>query len=146
MIKNILVPVDGSKNSERALELACDLGSKYEANLTILHVIPNPVGTQAMVVGSAAVVVEPDLSHQEDQGKRINQAAFEKAVAVGQRPDEVVTVYGSIATEIVKYAKENKTDMIVMGSRGLSDFAGFFMGSVSHKVSHLSECSCVTVH
>ena len=63
MIKNILVPVDGSKNSDRALDLACDLGSKYDANVTILHVVPNPIGAQAFVLGSAAVVVEPDLTH-----------------------------------------------------------------------------------
>jgi nucleotide-binding universal stress UspA family protein len=119
VIQNILVPVDGSKNSERALELACDLGSKFEINLVILHVIPNPAGTQA---------------------------GLEKAVTAVQKPDKVATAYGSVAAEIVKYAKENKTDMIVMGSRGLSDFAGFFMDSVFHKVSHLSECSCVTVH
>ena len=42
-------------------------------------------------------------------------------------------------------SKHEKPDMIVMGRRGLSDLQGLLMGSVSHKVSHLADCACLTV-
>ena len=46
---------------------------------------------------------------------------------------------------IAGLAQDRKADAIVMGSRGLSDIKGLFLGSVSHKVSHLAECTCITV-
>jgi nucleotide-binding universal stress UspA family protein len=52
---------------------------------------------------------------------------------------------GDPGKEILRYAEEETANLIVMGSRGLSDLQGLLMGSVSHKVSHLSPCSCITV-
>jgi nucleotide-binding universal stress UspA family protein len=146
MIKNILTAVDGSTNSNRALELACNLAIKYDASLTILHVVPNVLGTQALVVGSSAVVIEPDLSDLEATARVITENALTKARKAGCESASIATETGSPSKEIIDYAKRNHSDMIVMGSRGLSDIAGLFLGSVSHKVNHLSGCSCITVH
>ncbi|NQU72224.1 MAG: universal stress protein, partial [Rhodospirillales bacterium] len=46
---------------------------------------------------------------------------------------------------IIEYAEQHDIDMIVIGSRGLGDLKGMLLGSVSHKVAHLAECSCITV-
>lgn len=145
MITQILAPIDGSENSNRALELACDLAIKYDAGLTLLQVIPS-LGAQAMVVGSAAVVVEPDLSALEANAKIIVDDAQEKALKAGVKSVNVAIEVGSPANTIVQFAKSIPADMIVMGSRGLSDFEGLLLGSVSHKVSHLAKCNCITVH
>ena len=56
-----------------------------------------------------------------------------------------MTEYGDPAERILDCAKREHVDMIVMGTRGLSDLKGLLMGSVSHKVSHLADCACVTV-
>lgn len=53
---------------------------------------------------------------------------------------------GIPAQQILEFTGDNNTDLIIPGSRGLSDVPGFFQGSVSHKVSHLCECTCITVH
>ncbi|MFT5220610.1 MAG: nucleotide-binding universal stress UspA family protein [Planctomycetota bacterium] len=145
MITQILTPIDGSENSNRALELACDLANKYNAGLTILQVIPS-LGAQAMVVGSAAVVVEPDLSELEANAKIIIADAQDKARKTGVKSVNVAIEVGTPAKIIVAQANSLSADMIVMGSRGLSDFEGLLLGSVSHKVSHLAKCSCITVH
>ncbi len=58
---------------------------------------------------------------------------------------ETVAAEGDPADEILALAKANKADMIVMGSRGLSDLRGMLVGSVSHKVCHLAECNSVLV-
>ena len=52
---------------------------------------------------------------------------------------------GDPAKAILDCAKRVAANLIVMGSRGLNDLKGLLVGSVSHKVSHLAECTCVTV-
>ena len=52
---------------------------------------------------------------------------------------------GHPAESIVAYAKAEEADLIVMGRRGLGSVSGLLMGSVSHKVAHLSECACMTI-
>ena len=52
---------------------------------------------------------------------------------------------GNPADTIVRVAKRLQVDMIFLGSRGLSDAKGMLMGSVSHKVAHLAQCTCVSV-
>ena len=48
-------------------------------------------------------------------------------------------------TGIVDFARDQRADAIVMGSRGLGDVSGLLLGSVSHKVSHLAACTCIMV-
>jgi nucleotide-binding universal stress UspA family protein len=52
---------------------------------------------------------------------------------------------GDPAKEILSVAAEEHADIIIMGRRGMGDLAGLLLGSVSHKVSHLAECACLTV-
>ncbi len=72
---------------------------------------------------------------------RAKRAAREKGVKdIAIRIDD-----GDPARCIIERAKAEDANLIVLGSRGLGDLEGLFMGSVSHKVSHLAKCSCVTV-
>ncbi len=52
---------------------------------------------------------------------------------------------GNPARTIVAFAARSGADLIVMGGRGHGDIEGFLLGSVSHKVSNLAECTCMTV-
>ncbi len=52
---------------------------------------------------------------------------------------------GDAAKEIIEYAKDNNINLIVSGSRGLSQFKGWLLGSVSRKLVHYSECSVLIV-
>jgi len=56
-----------------------------------------------------------------------------------------VLKWGDAATEIIEYVKSNKFDLIVAGSRGLSQFKGWWVGSVSRKLVHYSNCSVLIV-
>ena len=60
-------------------------------------------------------------------------------------PQEFGPGLGDPVKEILRHAEEDAANLIVMGSRGLGDLQGLLMGSVSHKVSQLSPCSCITV-
>ena len=145
MFKKILVPVDGSKHSKKALELACELGRKQGSSLHVLHITQPPTGKRHLVLGAAAVTVDDDSKELKQAGKRVVSSAEDFARGEGLEKVAVSVVGGDPAERIIDYAKKRKVDMIVMGSRGLSDLSGLLMGSVSHKVSHLAPCTCVTV-
>ena len=145
MINNILVPVDGSKQSDKALEFACNLASKYNAKLHIQHTVEVTLHEHAMFVGSAGFAFEASDEDVQKAGRSVIEAATKIVDEHGCKLVETEIAQGSPTQNILDRAKENDIDMIVMGSRGLSDLSGLLLGSVSHKVSHLAECTCVTV-
>jgi nucleotide-binding universal stress UspA family protein len=145
MIKKILVPVDGSESSKKALELACELGENQGSALHVLHIAQPPAGKRVLVLGAAAVTVEANPEELKETGNQVVSSAEEIARNHGIDKVSVSVVGGDPAARIIDYAKSKKIDMIVMGTRGLSDLSGLLMGSVSHKVSHLAPCTCVTV-
>lgn len=145
MFNKILIAIDGSSYSKKALEFACDLANRYEAYLTILHVAYNPAQSHTMVLGTSAITYQGNQKELDEMAKIIIAAAREIAIKAGCN-DVVTRIQKGIpAEQILEYARDNNTDLIVLGSRGLSDVAGFFQGSVSHRVNHLCECTCITV-
>ena len=82
----------------------------------------------------------------EKAGRTLIEAAQE--IAEDTLAGKVTTELrgGDPADEIVKSAEENASDCIVIGSRGLGNFGGLLLGSVSHKVNHSAPCTCITVH
>jgi nucleotide-binding universal stress UspA family protein len=145
MSKTILVPVDGSEHSKKALEFAAELGTKFEGQLSLFHVLQSLPLDRTLILGAAAITVHTTGDELEDVGVKVIAAAREIAAAHGCTDVEAKAVLGDPASEIVERAREIDADMIVMGSRGLSDLTGLLMGSVSHKVAHLAPCTCVTV-
>ncbi len=145
MITNILAPIDGSKQSNKALEFACNLADKYEAKLHVQHTVEVTLHEHAMFVGSAGFAFEASDEDVQKAGEKVIEAAEKIIKEHDCKLVETEIAHGSPAQRILERAKEKDIDMIVMGSRGLSDFGGLLLGSVSHKVSHLAKCTCVTV-
>ena len=171
MIKKILVPVDGSPHSVKAVELASDLASKYDAEIILLHVLLRghmPDGLKKAIeieVGSRKtssdhLVNMPQQIMARVGSKKDTQFSLEELNYIGKyvlssvaticQDKGIATIKkrveeGNPANVIIKIAEEMPADMIVMGNRGLSDLKGILVGSVSHKVSHLAKCTCVTV-
>jgi nucleotide-binding universal stress UspA family protein len=147
MVTHILVAVDGSTHADRALAFASDLAVKYEADLTILNVVsyastvPLALGAYAELEGLYA----ESRSVLQDAGAKIVESAAEQARRLGVKDVTTVVELGSPAHVICDAANANGVDVIVMGRRGLSDFSGFFLGSISHKVAHSADCTVVTV-
>lgn len=143
---NILVALDGSDHARSALELASDIAAKYGATLHLINAIESTELPDALrryaqsehIAGSAQRIYS-------SIAERILDTASAEAKEMGVKDVKPVVRNGDPAQQIVEYAKEAKIDMIVMGSKGLSDIQGLLLGSVSHKVSHLAPCTCVTV-
>jgi nucleotide-binding universal stress UspA family protein len=140
MIEKILVPTDGSEHARKAVEFACDLAVKYGATVYILHVIPALRGRMYDQAALDAV----EASFQRD-GSEIIKEAESEARNRGVGKVESAAVRGDPASEIREFAKEKGVDMIVMGSRGAGSVETLLLGSVSHKVCHLADCTCITV-
>jgi nucleotide-binding universal stress UspA family protein len=77
--------------------------------------------------------------------EKILQAAEDRAHGQGAKQVRTSIGVGHPAEEIVSHAKAEEVDLIIMGRRGLGSVSGLLMGSVSHKVAHLSECACMTI-
>lgn len=148
MINKVLVAVDGSENSDRALDFALDLAEKYTAAVTILNVSESPaMGAVPMeptaVSGESMVVFAKDLRkfHEEILGKSVAHAkTFKPSVEVSWKYCE-----GDPALQIVAVAKEDGFDIIVIGHRGLGRVREMFLGNISEKVAHLAPCPVVIV-
>ena len=87
----------------------------------------------------------PPRELTEAIGLQIIEKAERAATKAGVKVVSSFMVNGDPADAILEIAEKNNVNMIVMGSRGLSDFKGLILGSISHKVSAQSNCTCVTV-
>ena len=146
MFQNILAPVDGSKHAFRALDVAADLAGTYGGDLNILSVYRH----------HSAVENTHSLVRPSPQVPHVDTAMHDYAKEVVERACDYVRQHyavepagfvrrGQPARTIVAAANELECDTIVMGSRGLGDMTGLLLGSVSHKVASLAECTLVTV-
>ena len=147
MFKKILVAVDGSAPSKRAVELAGELAGRLTAALLILHVVRDmalPPELQEMV--RSHEIGKSRLEILQDSGRIILDQAKQQAEKRGARHVRTELREGDPASTIIDYAAEQSVDLIVIGSRGLSQIKGALMGSVSQKVGALSGINCLTVH
>jgi len=133
----MLVPVDGSEYSLKAVENACNL-AQAQAPSTIILV--------------AAAMEIPELSEGRyiaDKMKAQAEVALAKgkeaALKCGITPEVILAIGPSPAEEIVTVAKEQKVDLIVIGSRGLAGKTSSFLGSTASKVVTYSPCSVLVV-
>lgn len=134
-MRKLLVPVDGSECSARALDYALRLASGHPGvALHLLNVHHDPV-----VYGELQVYVprERMLELQRKQGEAVLAPAAEKAKAAGV-PCTTEVRSGDVATIIAECADELKCDGIVMGTRGMGVIGNLFLGSVATKVVHLA--------
>lgn len=140
-MSGIIVGVDGSGHSRRALEWAMKEAAVRHMPLTVITVHEISVGYW----GSA--VVYPEDHAVAEHARRAVQLDVEKALdSLGESRPESVTVQalsGTPAHELLTAAQG--ADMIVVGSRGTGGFARLLMGSVSTQVSHHAHCPVVII-
>jgi nucleotide-binding universal stress UspA family protein len=132
MYDKILVAVDHSEISDRAVLAARDLALLSNGEVWVLHL------REREIAAKTAVVVADETP---DEAKASVAAIADKLTAVGVKAHGEVrnTLFGYAAREIVDDAIQHGVDVIVMGSRGRGDLAGLVLGSTAHKVIHLTD-------
>lgn len=149
MVERILAAVDGSDHALKAVALAADLALRYGAGLTVLHVMAHP-GTVAVPPGLEQYAhLEHVFVTERAMFEAAAQSIVDNAARRAQEEGEVVVdeiiESGPAAETIAAVARRVGADMVVLGSRGMTDAQGLLLGSVSHKVGHLAPCTVVTV-
>jgi len=145
----ILLAIDGSEYSMRAAALSGELSERLGAIVDIINVVSDATMIRPTGVFGEYAQLENVVITQRDLLKSAGTEVVAQAAKVvgdsGGKVDEVNVVIGSPAHAIVKSAQSVNADCIVMGRRGLSDFKGLMMGSVSHRVGHLTDTTLITV-
>ena len=138
MFNNILLAVDGSEQATHAARVAGELARSLAADLTIVTVfdpVPNYLG-------------ETNLqSFVTDQRIRSERVLHEALNEVGEVTAKLITeiLEGPVAEAVLKVAEVRSNDLIIMGTRGLSRFAGALLGSQSQKVISNANCPVLLV-
>ncbi len=143
MFRNVLVPVDGSRQAARALSEAIDLARVANARLTVMTCMP--AAARSRITGGPALGVDlADLHEAEREFQAMLDAAVDGVPA--DLPVAKILRRGRPADAIVAQARAGGHDLIVMGSRGHGDMRSLLLGSVSHQVLHTSPAAVLIVH
>jgi nucleotide-binding universal stress UspA family protein len=136
MFERIVLAVDGSEPAQRALPVAADLASKYGSEVIAVHVLEQQLGRGGPI---AFETTEEATRVADDAARTLKDAG------VSARAEARAALAGRAAQEIMDVAASEDAGLIVMGSRGMSDWQGLLIGSVAHKVVHLSSVPVLIV-
>ena len=139
MYRNILVAVDGSKESKLALADAINLAQESNARITLVHVCNRAPGMLQTTAAGAAVAAELPAAHAKVLREAVDTVPQDLPVTT-------LLLEGSPADQIVKAARQYENDLIVIGSRGRGRATAALLGSVSHEVLHRSPVPVLVVH
>ncbi len=143
MYKTIVVALDGSSHSNKALDHACVLAAASGADLHLVHVSE----IHPLVLGSASVMSMLPQDELEKRGLEVLEPAAARAAKLGCEKVQSHNMVGelSAAQGVLDTADSVSADLIVVGSLGHSNLAGLLVGSVSQRVAHLAACPCLVV-
>lgn len=135
MFQHILVPTDGSDFSNKAVSMAARLAHALQAKLLLLHV-RSPIESPHHVEGGALTHLGGKIVMQEieDEERKLLEAALEIAAADATVADTAFIAGYSIYDAIIRIAREQHCDLIVMASHGRSGLSGLLIGSETQEV------------
>jgi nucleotide-binding universal stress UspA family protein len=174
MFKNVFLATDGSQHALKAAEMAARIAAVFNAALTITSVAPRSLTvdeierspqakhlskpalhdikrlreaflSSSLEVGSALISPPAPLTALISFAEAVIDEAEAVAKRAGVKKIQRAPMTGEPAEQILDQAKTSKADLIVMGTRGLSNLSSLLMGSVSQKVIQLAPCACLTV-
>jgi len=142
VIQRILLPADFSSHSASATKYACELATKFEAELHLLHVLEmHPVTTPDFGMGL-------DLPRYVEESKSKAEKALDDLLDPNWSNDRQMRkaiVEGSPVKEIVRYARTQNVDLIVISTHGRTGLAHILMGSVAENIVRTAPCPVLTV-
>lgn len=137
----ILVPHDLSAHADHALEVAADLARRYEARVSIVHVVEpalQPMPGAFMLYPSSQLPAYLDAIQQKLEGLALQLRGSGVMVV------DTKVLDGVTATEIVRFAAEGGYDLVVMGTHGRSGVSHALLGSVAERVVRTAKCPVLT--
>lgn len=140
MFTNVLVPVDGSDNSYRALDAALLLSQKLGSNITVVNVMEQVPITHIESEKLLSELLEAYRKENQEILSKCSKIASEKGISI-----KTLLLQGNPASVILDYCKKENFDLVIMGSRGLGKFKQLILGSVSNKIVHHCQCGVLLI-
>jgi len=137
---NVLVPVDGSDNSYRALDAALLLSEKLDSKITVVNVMEQVPITHIESEKLLRELLQAYKKENQEILSRCSKIATEKGLSI-----KTLLLQGNPASVILDYSKKEKFDLVIMGSRGMGKFKQLILGSVSSKIVHHSQCAILLI-
>jgi len=145
-IRRILIAVDGSNSSFNASTFAIDMAKSFEAELIVLHVIDPRYKELEMAISPRPGKFKEIATRVMEDGEKIVEIVSKKAIEMNVNvKTDVISGFTSVTKDILEYAKVNKIDIIVIGSRGMMGFKKLLIGSVASGIVTYSDCPVVVV-
>jgi nucleotide-binding universal stress UspA family protein len=135
LYSKVLIPIDGSDNSLRALNHGLYLCSKLKSKLTILYVIEIP----PFVYIQSQKLINSVMTTLEKEAKDILEAGKIQAKKYDIEPETYFLKGSNIGSIIIDYSENNNFDFIIIGSRGKGNFKHALLGGVSNRVLYHSK-------
>ncbi len=173
MFSKILVATDGSEHGTKAVQAAADLAVKYDAALTIGHVLlhgeppsafrrmmevehlvrepsvtkPDTKNVTGGLIAYASKAEQDRISHDVmvALGERIVAHAADLAKKQGAKDVRTEVVEGDTANQLLNLAEQAGADLIVLGTHGFGPLKSLLLGSTSQKITQLAKCACLTI-
>ena len=140
MFTKILVPVDGSNNSYKALEAALVLSEKLGSNISVVNVMEQVPITHIESEKLLSELLEAYKKENQEILSKCSDIAHQKGITI-----KTVLLQGNPAPVILDYSKKENFDFVIMGSRGMGKFKELILGSVSSKIVHHSPCAIMII-
>jgi len=140
--RSIAVAIDGSDHAAEALLVAIDLARHYDARLTVLSIAPI---TPAIMMPNEPMLPPVLPESTVPQFRSLVDAAVRQAQAAGIRTVDGICEEGAPVDEILAFVGHHSTDLLVLGSRGLSVAKRFLLGSVSSALVNRAPCPVLVV-
>lgn len=142
--KNILVPVDFSETSDRAVDYALFLAEEYRAKVTLFHAVvlmQEDIDEEEHLKAYEAIIKK-----KEEKRKKYMKTHTAKGERMGVRIDSVLLRGITPGETILNYIDETKHDVIIMGTHGRTELMKWWLGSVAEKVVRYSHIPVITIH
>ncbi|MGA9412142.1 MAG: universal stress protein [Roseobacter sp.] len=137
MFNCIVVAIDGSEPSHRALKAACQMAKAFSSEVHLVHALENKA-VEAPVAGVA-------WTTSNSNGEKVLTDAVAEANDMGITPSSTTTGEGDPFEEIMTIAQLYSADLIVTGRRGLGNISGLFAGSTSQQIAKHADCAFLSV-
>lgn len=138
-INHIIAPVDLEEHTEKLIEYAAYIARKLSAKLTLVHVVAPFPAIGDMELGTATI--------EEYTKNRVKHAADYLAKLAQPFPEaEMKILQGEIVDEIVDFAKEKETEIIVIGTHGTKGIEKLLLGSVAERVVKYAHCPTLVMN
>jgi nucleotide-binding universal stress UspA family protein len=153
LFEKILVPLDGSEHSLKALTVATQIAKKFSGKISLIHVysvsvtptiVPEPTTLTPPIPIMTPGEVSRTIEATRKAGLGILAEGEQKVKAEGAQV-ETMLKEGHVVQEIINTAAEGKFDLIVIGARGISKIRELLLGSVTDGVIHHASCPVLVI-